>query len=146
MSTAVLPDRLRWRHRCKARNRDGQRCGRWAAPWQMVCKNHGAASPQALAAAQERQGLALLRLWGINEAVFDFMQRIIADPDAKNRDKIAVAKLVFDLLLPVGYEPRSRYAFTEDEITEVDEIEIEDLPEIEDLHDDVMQHIPDVVA
>jgi hypothetical protein len=84
-------------------------------------------------------------MWGFTETVIESMHRIMADPNARNRDKIAVAKLIFDMLLPVGYEPRSRYA-TEDEITEVDDIEIEDSSEIEVLDDDDMQDIPDVVA
>lgn len=40
--------------RCKARNRQGDRCKRAAAPGQMVCKLHGGGSPQAKRSAELR--------------------------------------------------------------------------------------------
>jgi hypothetical protein len=40
--------------RCRAHNRAGQQCGRYAARGQLVCRAHGAASPQAKAAAARR--------------------------------------------------------------------------------------------
>lgn len=40
--------------RCTARNRRGDRCGRWAIRGGTVCSVHGGKSPQAQAAAQRR--------------------------------------------------------------------------------------------
>lgn len=42
------------RRKCKARNRKGRGCGNVALPGQDVCRLHGGASPQALAAAERR--------------------------------------------------------------------------------------------
>jgi hypothetical protein len=40
--------------RCSATNRNGERCGRWAAVGAFVCVNHGAGAPQVKAAAERR--------------------------------------------------------------------------------------------
>lgn len=40
--------------KCKAKNRQGKPCGRWAVPGADVCRFHGGAAPQVLAAAQRR--------------------------------------------------------------------------------------------
>lgn len=40
--------------RCTGHNRAKEPCGRWPATGQDVCRNHGGAAPQAIAAAEER--------------------------------------------------------------------------------------------
>lgn len=40
--------------RCKGHNRAGKPCGKHPVKGQRVCRNHGAASPQAIAKAEER--------------------------------------------------------------------------------------------
>ena len=47
---------------CIGHNRQGQLCSKYAMRGQNVCRNHGGASPQALAAAAEAVELAELRL------------------------------------------------------------------------------------
>jgi hypothetical protein len=42
------------RIRCHAKNRQGEQCGRWAAPGQRICHSHGAAAPQNVEAARRR--------------------------------------------------------------------------------------------
>lgn len=42
------------RRQCTATNRDGQRCGRWAALGAFVCKSHGGGAPQVMSAAKRR--------------------------------------------------------------------------------------------
>lgn len=43
-----------WRARCRAKNRRGTRCHRWALPGGYTCKLHGGASPKARKAAAAR--------------------------------------------------------------------------------------------
>lgn len=40
--------------KCKATNRQGQRCGKFAIPGGAVCRMHGGAAPQVKNAAEER--------------------------------------------------------------------------------------------
>lgn len=54
--------------RCAGHNRAGGPCQQWPMKGQRVCKNHGGKSPQALAAAAQRQAEqaaaeSLTRLW-----------------------------------------------------------------------------------
>src|SRR5690606_28011344 len=44
--------------RCRAHNRQGQRCGRAATPGTTVCASHGSKAPAVKAAAQRRLALA----------------------------------------------------------------------------------------
>lgn len=39
---------------CTATNRQGRRCGKWPIPGGRVCRMHGGAAPQVMAAAEER--------------------------------------------------------------------------------------------
>src|ERR1700730_10114119 len=43
--------------KCRARNRRGQACGRWALRGSTVCISHGAAAPQVRRKAAERMAL-----------------------------------------------------------------------------------------
>jgi hypothetical protein len=43
------------KRRCVARNRQGQQCKKPPEPYQLVCRQHGGASPQAKAKAEERR-------------------------------------------------------------------------------------------
>lgn len=45
--------------RCHARNRRGERCGRWATPACTVCRLHGSRAPWARRAAEARIATAL---------------------------------------------------------------------------------------
>ena len=47
---------------CSAHNRAGQPCNKFAMRGQNICRNHGGASPQALAKAAKAVELAELRL------------------------------------------------------------------------------------
>ena len=48
--------------RCTAHNRAGAPCGKFAMRGQAVCRNHGGASPQAIAKAERMIEIAELRL------------------------------------------------------------------------------------
>ena len=48
--------------RCTATNREGQPCRKYSMRGMTVCRNHGGASPQAMAKAAEMVELAQLRL------------------------------------------------------------------------------------
>lgn len=56
MSEPVVCERCGQPHeRCKGHNRSGLPCGRWPTKGHRVCRKHGAAAPQAIAAAEVRQ-------------------------------------------------------------------------------------------
>lgn len=61
--------------RCKAHNRAGKACGRWACKGQLVCSNHGGGSPQALAAATRRLSMQAMNReveqWGLGDTSTD---------------------------------------------------------------------------
>lgn len=44
--------------KCTGRRTNGQRCTKWPMKGQLVCRNHGGASPQAKAAAERRVEIA----------------------------------------------------------------------------------------
>jgi hypothetical protein len=115
MHSADPMQRFAWRRRCRARTREGQRCGNWAIPWTTVCRMHGGMAPQVLAKANDRRSAVLLSLWGITEPVVQRMQEIALDPESNPKDMIAALKLLLDILLPPGYQPRSSYSLTDNE-------------------------------
>lgn len=50
------------KRRCTAHNKAGAQCGNPAVPGALVCKNHGGAAPQVMAAGQRRLALAEAQL------------------------------------------------------------------------------------
>lgn len=67
----------------------GERCAREAIPGAGVCRMHGGTLPAVQAAAATRIALTA-------DAAVSALQGILADPDAEDRDKIAVAKDILD--------------------------------------------------
>lgn len=63
------------KNRCKGHNRAGQPCGKWALAGQLVCRNHGGASPQAKAAATRRLAVQAMNYeveqWGLGDTSTD---------------------------------------------------------------------------
>jgi hypothetical protein len=67
----------------------GERCAREALPGGTVCKVHGGTLPAVQAAAATRIGL-------IADSAISQLIRIMEDPEAEDRDVIAVAKDLLD--------------------------------------------------
>lgn len=51
---SLIPAGLRWRVRCRAHRKSGERCKRYAIAGGWVCMAHGGAAPQVRAAALRR--------------------------------------------------------------------------------------------
>lgn len=75
-----------WRQRCRAKNRKGARCSRWALAGAFVCKLHGAASPKARKAAAVR----LLELF---HAGADVVESELPQLDPHSRAQLGVAAM-----------------------------------------------------
>lgn len=75
--------------KCKARNRQGKRCGNWAIPGGTVCRFHGGKAPQVEKAALER-------LRELQHPAIAQLARIIEDPVAGDTDKLRAIENVLD--------------------------------------------------
>ena len=62
---------------CSAHNREGQPCRKYSMRGMTVCRNHGGASPQAMAKAAEMVELAELRLRGLAPRAVDVLERLL---------------------------------------------------------------------
>jgi len=63
--------------KCTAHNRAGQPCGKFAMRGGQVCRNHGGASPQALAKAQAALERADMKIRGLAIPAVDAIERLL---------------------------------------------------------------------
>lgn len=77
------------RPKCRATNRAGNQCGRYAVPGGMVCNMHGGKAPQV-------RDKARLRLISMIEPALSVLSDVMADKDAANADRIRAANSVLD--------------------------------------------------
>jgi hypothetical protein len=75
--------------KCRARNRRGQACGRWALRGAAVCVSHGAAAPQVRRRAAERMAL-------LAPAALASLERLL-EPSVDERLQLAAARLILSL-------------------------------------------------
>lgn len=84
--------------KCRARNRQGDRCGRWAIAGGAVCNRHGGAAPQVREAAQAR--LAALVNPALGTMAYCIKQRkdlkvaYVASKDVLDRNNLVGKTLV----------------------------------------------------
>ena len=65
--------------RCTAHNRAGAPCGKFAMRGQAVCRNHGGASPQAIAKAERMIEIAELRIRGLAPRAVDELANLVTN-------------------------------------------------------------------
>ena len=77
------------RPKCRATNRQGNPCGRYAIPGGMVCTTHGGKAPQV-------RDKARIRLISMIEPALNVLSDVMADKDAAHADKLRAANSVLD--------------------------------------------------
>jgi hypothetical protein len=77
------------RPKCRATNRAGNPCGRYAIPGGMVCSTHGGKAPQV-------RDKARIRLIGMIEPALQVLSDVMADEKAAHADKLRAANSVLD--------------------------------------------------
>jgi hypothetical protein len=77
------------RPKCRATNRQGNPCGRYAIPGGMVCTTHGGRAPQV-------RDKARIRLISMIEPALNVLSDVMADKDAAAADKLRAANSVLD--------------------------------------------------
>ena len=88
--------------KCKATNRRGAPCGRWAIPGGTVCLNHGGGAPQVREAARRR-----LMAWA--PRALQVLEDIAEDTDQPAAARVRAAS---DLLDRAGFKPVSEIEVT----------------------------------
>ncbi|HEY9291109.1 MAG TPA: hypothetical protein VIP98_07510 [Microlunatus sp.] len=83
--------------RCRARNRAGDQCGRYAIPGGVVCDRHGGRAPQVQRAAR-------LRLAELVEPAIAVLARLLANPDVAPAVRLRAAVEILDR---TGYQVRA---------------------------------------
>ena len=77
------------RPKCRATNRRGEPCGRYAIVGGMVCTTHGGRAPQV-------RDKARLRLISMIDPALNVLADVMANPKAADADKLRAANSVLD--------------------------------------------------
>jgi hypothetical protein len=77
------------RPKCRATNRAGNPCGRYAIPGGMVCSTHGGKAPQV-------RDKARMRLISMIEPALNVLSDVMASEKAADADKLRAANSVLD--------------------------------------------------
>jgi hypothetical protein len=91
----VIPQKVR----CKATNRHGEQCHKWAMKGSVVCNKHGGAAPQVRRKAQERIAMA-------QDDAASLLVRFMADKDVPYPERRRCAEFL------LTYENRNEVQIT----------------------------------
>jgi hypothetical protein len=89
VGNTTLTDQTAGINRCRARNRQGERCGKPAHPGAVVCRLHGGAAPQV-------KRKAALRLASLVDPAIAVLAQVMTDKDAKPGDRLRATNSILD--------------------------------------------------